>query len=203
MTKIAVIGASGRAGSEIVKELSRRGHQVTGIARKPEAIAKLPGVTAKAGDAGDRAALAALLKGHEVAVSAIHFLQSDAPTLIGAVKDAGVGRYLVVGGAGSLNAPGGGRLYDTPEFPDAYRSEARKGGVFLDLLRLESDLDWTLISPAAEIFEGERKGADRTGRDDLVIGADGSRISFADYAIALVDEIETPKHRKARFTVGY
>lgn len=203
MSKIALIGASGRVGSEILKELSGRGHQVTAIARRPERIAALAGVTAKAGDAHDRAGLAALAKGHDVLVSAVFFSQTDPRVLIGAAEDAGVGRYIVVGGAGSLNAPDGGRLYDSPAFPDAYRAEARSGGIFLDMLKLTEGLDWTLISPAAEIFDGPRKGVYRTGRDDLVIVDGKSTISFADYAIALVDEIETPRHRKMRFTVGY
>lgn len=203
MTKIALIGASGRAGSEILKELSRRGHTVTAIARHPERIAALPGVTAKAGDAADEAGLTALVKGHDVLVSAVFFSQSDPRILIGAAKAAGVKRYVVVGGAGSLNAPGGGRLYDTPEFPDAYRAEARSGGIFLDTLKLTEGLDWTLISPAAEIFEGERKGVYRTGGEELVVADGKSTISFADYAIALVDEIENAKHSRARFTVGY
>lgn len=203
MTRIALIGASGRAGSEILKELSRRGHSVTAIARHPERIAALPGVTAKAGDAADRAGLAALLKGREVLVSAVFFSQSDPRVLIGAARDAQVGRYVVVGGAGSLNAPGGGRLYDSPDFPDAYRDEARSGGIFLDTLKLTEGLDWTFISPAAEIFEGPRKGVYRTGGEAPVVADGRSMISFADYAIALVDEIEAPRHRKARFTVGY
>lgn len=203
MSKIALIGASGHAGSEILKELSRRGHEVTAIARNAERIARLPGVTAKAGDANDLAALTALLKGHDVVISAVFFSQSDPRVLIGAVKAAGVPRYVVVGGAGSLNAPGGGRLYDTPEFPDIYRPEARSGGIFLDTLRLTEGLDWTFISPPLEIFEGERKGVYRAGADAPLFADGKSAISFADYAIALTDEVETPRHSRARFTVGY
>ena len=100
--KIAVAGASGRAGSRITAELAGRGHQVTGIARNPDKILAHPIVTAVKGDANDRAELARLWAGHDVAISSIHFSASDAETLIGAAKDSGVSRYLVVGGAGSL-----------------------------------------------------------------------------------------------------
>src|SRR5690348_5145931 len=132
--KIAVVGASGRAGSRIVAELSRRGHSVTAIARNPDKIASLPTVTAKKGDAHDQAALAALLSGHDVAITSIHFLASDPNKLIRAAKDSKVGRYLVVGGAGSLEVAPGVKLVTTPNFPAQYKAEAEKGGDFLDLL---------------------------------------------------------------------
>jgi len=139
--KIAVAGASGRAGSCITAELARRGHNVTGIARNPDKIAKLANVTAVAGDANDRAALAKLWAGRDVAVSSIHFLVSDAETLIGAAKDSGVPRYLVVGGAGSLEVAPGVQLVTTPNFPAQYKAEAEKGAAFLDRLPQEKELN--------------------------------------------------------------
>ena len=126
--KIAIAGASGRAGSCISAELARRGHSVTGIARNPDKIARLANVTAVSGDANDRAALARLWAGHDAAVSAIHFLDSDPETLIGAARDSGVPRYLVVGGAGSLEVAPGVPLVATPNFPAAYKVEAEKAG---------------------------------------------------------------------------
>ncbi|BAF86420.1 MULTISPECIES: NAD(P)-dependent oxidoreductase [Azorhizobium] len=202
--KIAVIGASGNAGAEITAELARRGHQVTAIARNADKIAKLPGVTAVAGDAGDAAGIAKLIAGHDAVVSSIHFLASDADELISAVKQAGVPRYLVVGGAGSLEVAPGVKLFDTPDFPAIYLGEAKAGGAFLDKLKAEPDLNWTFLSPAALFFHGPRTGTFRVGGDGLLVAADGnSSISFADYAIALADEIETPRHPRARFTVGY
>lgn len=200
---IALIGASGQVGSRILKELSDRGHIVTAIARDPARIATLPGVTAKAGDAFDQAGLAALLKGHDVVVSAVHFTASDPRRLIDAVKAAGVPRYVVVGGAGSLEVAPGVTLVSTPEFPEAYKAEATAGGRFLELLRTEKDLDWTFLSPSALFEPGERTGRFRLGGDRLLVGPNGSRISFEDYAVALVDEIERPAHRRQRFTVGY
>lgn len=202
--KIAVAGASGRAGSEITKELSRRGHSVTAIARNPEKIAGLPNVTPTKGDVLDQAGLSRLWAGHDVAVSSVHFLASDPHKLIGAAKDSRVGRYLVVGGAGSLEVAPGVKLVTTPGFPAQYKAEAEAGSTFLDLLRQEKDLNWTFISPSALFIEGERTARFRLGTDQLLADASGkSWITFADYAIALADEIERPVHLRQRFTVGY
>ena len=202
--KIAVAGASGRAGSEITKELSRRGHSVTAIARNPETIAALPNVTPTKGDVLDQAGLAKLWAGHDVAISSVHFLASDPLKLIGAAKDSQVGRYLVVGGAGSLEVAPGVKLVTTEGFPAQYKAEAEKGSAFLDLLRQEKDLNWTFISPSALFVEGERTAKFRLGTDQLLADANGkSWITFADYAIALADEIERPAQQRQRFTVGY
>jgi uncharacterized protein len=203
MAHVAVIGASGRAGSAILKELSDRGHKITAIARNPEKIATLPNVTAKKGDVLDKDGLAALLRGHDAVVSAVHFASSDAKTLIEAVRASGAKRYLVVGGAGSLEVAPGQRLVDQPDFPAAYKTEALKGAEFLDLLKGEKQLDWTFLSPSALFVPGERTGKFRLGKDTLLTNDKGSSISFEDYAIALVDEIEKPAHSRQRFTVGY
>jgi putative NADH-flavin reductase len=202
--KIAVIGASGNAGSRITREIAGRGHAVTAIARNPEKIAVQQNVTAKGGDVMDQAGLANLLAGHDVAVSSVHFLDSDPAKLIGAARASGVGRYLVVGGAGSLEVAPGVRLVTTPGFPAQYKAEAEKGGAFLDLLRQERELNWTFLSPSALFAPGERTGRFRLGIDQLLTAADGkSWISLEDFAVALADEIESPAHIRARFTVGY
>jgi uncharacterized protein len=202
--KIAVVGASGNAGSRIVAELARRGHAVTAIARNPDKIAKAANVIPTQGDASDEAGLTRLLKGHDVAISSIHFLASDPAKLIGAAKASGVGRYLVVGGAGSLEVAPGVRLVTTPNFPPQYKAEAEKGAAFLDRLVQEKELNWTFISPSALFVPGERTARFRLGTDQLLTGADGkSWISFEDYAVALADEIEKPAHVRKRFTVGY
>ena len=201
--KVALIGASGQGGSRLLAELSRRGHQVTAIARNPEKISELPGVTAVKGDAFDKAGLVALIKGHDAVISAVHFTASDPKLLIEAVKESGVKRYFVVGGAGSLEVAPGVKLVDTPQFPAAYKPEATKGGEFLDLLRQEKRLDWTFLSPSAVIGPGERTGKFRLGKDQLLTNDKGSSISWEDYAIAAVDELEKPAHIRERFTVGY
>lgn len=202
--KIAVVGASGNAGSRIVAELARRGHAITAIARHPEKIAPQPGVTPTRGDVMDQGSLTRLLAGHDAAVSSVHFLDFDPVKLIGAVKDSKVGRYLVVGGAGSLEVAPGVRLITTPGFPVAYKAEAEKGAAFLDLLAGETQLNWTFLSPQALFTAGERTGKFRLGTDQLLTAADGkSWISFEDFAVALADEIERPAHIRKRFTVGY
>jgi uncharacterized protein len=202
--KIAVVGASGNAGSRIVAELARRGHAITAIARHPEKIGPQPGVTPTRGDVTDQGSLTGLLAGHDAAVSSVHFLDFDPVKLIGAVKDSKVGRYLVVGGAGSLEVAPGVRLVTTPGFPVAYKAEAEKGAAFLDLLAAETQLNWTFLSPQALFTAGERTGKFRLGTDQLLTAADGkSWISFEDFAVALADEIERPAHIRKRFTVGY
>ncbi len=201
--RIALIGATGNAGSRILEELSDRGHQVTAIVRHPGRVPDLPGVTAVQGDVFDPAGLTPLLKGHDAVVSAVHFSASDPKALINAVKASGVPRYVVVGGAGSLEVAPGVTLLDTPEFPAEYRQEAEAGARFLALLRTEPDLDWTFLSPSAAFVPGKRTGKFRLGKDTLLQNETGSSISFEDYAVALVDELEHPAHHRQRFTVGY
>ncbi|OIO01583.1 MAG: 3-beta hydroxysteroid dehydrogenase [Desulfovibrionaceae bacterium CG1_02_65_16] len=203
MATIALIGASGRVGSRILKELVNRGHRVTGIARHPDKIAQLPNVTAVRGDVFDKDGLAALLRGHDAVVSAVFFTASDPGLLIAAVRASGVKRYLVVGGAGSLEVAPGLRLIDSPDFPPEYKPEAAKGAEFLELLKGVDDLDWTFLSPSALFEPGERTGVFRLGGDQLLTNAQGSRISMEDYAIAFADEVEKPAHVRQRFTVGY
>lgn len=202
--KIALIGATGFIGSRLLAELTSRGHRVTAIVRNPEKVPQGAGVTARKGDVYDRDGLAALLAGHDAVISSVHYSASDPATLLAAVKQSGVRRYLVVGGAGSLEVAPGVRLFDTREFPAPYLDEARKGGAYLDLLKGEGDLDWTFLSPSALIEPGERTGTFRLGKDQLLVDGEGrSRISAEDYAVALIDELETPAHSRQRFTVGY
>src|ERR1700733_11261244 len=144
---IALIGATGMIGSRLLTELSRRGHEVTAIVRNPEKVPALPKVTPKKGEVFDQQSVTATLKGHDAAISAVHFAQSYPAKLIAAVKASGVKRYLVVGGAGSLEVAPGVKLIDTPQFPAMYKPEAAAGGAFLDLLRQEPVLGWTFLSP--------------------------------------------------------
>jgi putative NADH-flavin reductase len=201
---IALIGASGRVGSHLLTELLSRGHRVTGIVRDPAKLASRPGLVLQAGDATQPSQLAPLLAGHDVVISAMRFQSFDPKAVIAAVKQAGVRRLMVVGGAASLEAAPGQALFDTPDFPDAYKPEAAAGRQALDVLRAEKDLDWTFLSPSAEFAPGERTGTFRLGGDHLLSDANGkSWISMEDYAIAFADELETPKHSRQRFTVGY
>jgi uncharacterized protein len=202
--KVALIGASGNVGSRILAELLSRGHEVTGIVRHPEKLPAHEGLTAKRGDINDEAGLARPLAGHDAVISSVKFQSMEPRILIGAVKRAGVKRLLVVGGAGSLEVAPNMQLVDTPDFPDAYKPEALASRDFLNELRGERELDWTFLSPSALFVPGKRTGKFRLGTDRLLVGANGeSKISMEDYAIALVDELETPRHSRQRFTIGY
>jgi hypothetical protein len=202
--KVALIGATGNVGSRLLAELLRHGHEVTGIARHPEGLPSQPHLSVKRGDANDEAGLAELLSGHDAVISAGKFVSVDPRALIAAVSKAGVKRLLVIGGAGSLEVAPGVQLVDTPDFPAAYKAEALAGRDFLNVLRGERELNWTFLSPSAIFVPGERTGKFRLGTDQLLISDDGeSRISMEDFAIAFVDELETPRHPRQRFTVGY
>jgi len=205
MSHIAIIGATGRAGGRLLEEALRRGHTVTAIARK--ASDKLSGranVKAVDVDVLDAATLEKTLTGHDAVFSAAHFSTVPPAAIIEPVKRAGVKRLLVVGGAGSLFAAPGLKVIDTPNFPEAYKAEASAGAAFLEVLRNEKELDWTFLSPSAEFVDGERTGKFRLGKDDLLVSAEGrSWISFEDFAIAFIDELEKPAHSRQRYTVGY
>ncbi|MDR6991419.1 NAD(P)-dependent oxidoreductase [Luteimonas sp. 3794] len=205
MQRIALLGITGRAGSRIASELLARGHRVTGIARNTADIPAQAGLTLLSADAARAEAIAPLLEGHDAVVSAMRF--DGGPTadvLLDAVRQAGVRRLLVVGGAGSLEVAPGVALIDTPDFPEAYRPEAGAGRAFLDTLRGVDDVDWTFVSPGAVFEPGTRTGTFRIGGDALLADADGnSAVSMEDYAIAFADEIEHPAHVRERFSVAY
>lgn len=203
MANIALIGASGNVGLRLLNELTSRGYHVTAIGRNPDNIPSLANVTAVRGDVNDGSTLANLLKGHDAVISSVRFLDSDPAVLIDAVRTAGVKRYLVVGGAGSLLVASGERVIDQPNFPAEYKAEATAGAEFLEVLKQVDDLDWTFLSPSALFVPGERTGDFRLGKDELLIGENGSSISYEDYAVAMVDEVEAPAHVGQRFTVGY
>ena len=174
------------------------------IARNPDAAPKNPNLKTVKGDVTDPASVAQLVRGHDAVISSAPFIPGISAQVLEAVRQSGVKRYIAVGGAGSLLLSGGSRVIDSPGFPEEYKAEASAGSVFLDTLRQEKDLDWTFLSPSAEFVETARTGKFRLGQDELLVSSEGrSWISFADFAIALIDEVETPKHSRQRFTVGY
>lgn len=204
MSNIAIIGATGRAGSQLLEEALRRGHQVTAIARHASRLGERAGMVSLDVDANDASALQKAVAGHDVVLSAAHFSTLPATAILEPVKAAGVKRLLFVGGAGSLLLPDGSRVIDSPDFPAAYKAEASAGSEYLATLLQEKDVDWTFLSPSAEFIEGPRTGVFRLGTDHLLFDEQGkSSISFADFAIALLDEVEQPAHSRQRFTVGY
>lgn len=204
MSKVALIGASGKIGSKIAAELLSRGHTVTGIARNPEKISTQKGLTAVAGDFTNPQGLANTLKGHDAIISAASFLPGQAENLIASVRGSGVKRFLMVGGAASLQTDDGRKVIDTIQLPDAWKAPVMEGIRTLGLLRGVNDVDWTFFSPAVQIGPGERTGKFRLGKEQVVKDAEGnSKISYDDYAIAMVDELERGQHIKGRFTIGY
>lgn len=201
---IAVLGAAGNAGSRIVREAMSRGHQVTALGPTSDTLKTLGATHTATADITDPPALASRLAGADVAVSAVRFVRYDPEMLVAAAVQSAVPRLVVVGGAGSLRSPAGTLVADAPTFPEAAKPEAAAGLRVLQRLQQEPTLDWTFLSPSAMFTAGERTGTFRLGTDDLLIDAAGkSAISFEDYAVALLDEIETPAHSRQRFTVGY
>jgi len=202
--KIAIIGATGNVGKRIAEEALNRGHQVTGIARTIDGAAAGKNLTVLAGDINNPEALAGMLKGHDLIVSSVKFHDYDHDKLIKAVRLSGVKRYLVVGGAGTLEVAPGVTGLDSGLLPDFVVPVARAAQNYLNVLKSSEDLDWTVLAPAAEFNAGERTGKFRLGGHELIIDKNGkSAISFEDYAIALLDEIETPRHLKDHFSIGY
>lgn len=212
--RMALIGATGMIGRRILAEALARGHRVTAVVRDP---ARLPvqheRLEVAVGDIFDRDGLAAILAGHEVVISSYgpqvgtgreEELLEATRSLIAAAKKAGVARLLAVGGAGSLTVAPGVQLMDLPEFPPIALPIAQAHKDALKIYRQEQELDWAVLSPAADIRPGERTGQYRLGREELVRDAQGqSRISAEDFAVALLDEVENPRHHRQRFTVGY
>ncbi|GAB6991956.1 NAD(P)-dependent oxidoreductase [Paenibacillus pini] len=207
--KIAIIGASGKAGSEILSEAVARGHEVTAIVRDASKI-NTDNVAVIEKDLFD-------LNSQDVAAFDVVVNAFGAPqgqeqlhvdagrVLIQAFEGAPNTRLIVVGGAGSLFVDEAQtiRLIDTPEFPEIYKATASSQGKNLEELQKTSGIQWTFVSPAAFFNpEGKRTGTYQIGKDNLLVNSKGeSHVSYADYAIAILDEIETPKHVKSRFTL--
>lgn len=220
--KIALIGATGYVGAAVLEELLSRGHAVVALARTPAKIAPRPGLEVVAADAYEAASVAAAVKGVDAVISAFnpgwtdpeikaHFL-AGAEAIDAGVRAAGVKRLLVIGGAGSLYVAPGVQLIDTPHFPAAYFDGADGARRLLAMYRdgtVGAGLDWTFLSPpvmfsaASPLAHAPRTGRYRVGGEEpLVDGETPAGISEADLAAAIVDEIETPKHVRARFTVA-
>ena len=209
--KVALYGATGKSGSRILKELISRGHQVIAIARNPSKAPQPEGsVSVRQDDLSDPQKIAAAVEGADAVVSAYAPPPDDSDAIVGvtqrqveALNPGKKTRLVVVGGAGGLNVAPGVTLVDSGYLPEAYLPIARAHVKALDVLKA-SDSDWTYLAPAAYFEPGERTGKFRLGKDELIADAQQqSRISMEDYAIALVDELEKPRHRRQRFSVGY
>jgi carboxymethylenebutenolidase len=210
--RITVFGAVGSVGSHVVAEALSRGHEVTAVVRRPAQLSSLPAAArGRVGDATRVDQVAALSAGQDLVISATRppppheqDLVAAAKALLAGVTQSGV-RLLLVGGAASLKVPGTGCLVvDDPRYvPPAVRDIAVASHMQFEVCTADAKADWTYVSPSALLLAGERTGRYQLGRDELLIDPEGrSRISLEDFAVALVDEAESPKHRRSRFTVA-
>lgn len=215
--KVALIGASGFVGKAVMNELLQRGHQVTAIVRNPEKVIQANNLTVVKANVLDENEVAEAVKENDAIISAYNagwtnpniyneFLEGSKAIEAG-VKKSGIKRLIVVGGAGSLYVSEGVQVIDTPQFPPEILPGASAAKDYYNLLKNDKDLDWTYLSPAIEMHQGTsgvRKGTYRTGLENPVFDENGRSIaSVEDTAVALVDELENPKHIKQRFTIAY
>lgn|SRR5687768_14399503 len=196
--RITVFGAFGSVGRRVVEEARRRGHDVTPVSRRP-------GPGSEVGDARVVADVVRLSAGRDLVISATRpadgqegELVEATRALLAGVAETGV-RLLAVGGAATLVTPEGHTVEEAPDFPEVLKPIARACAEQLAVYRADPVADWTYLSPPAVLEPGERTGVFRVGGDEQV----GSTISVEDLAVALLDEAETPKHQRMRFTVGY
>lgn len=216
MKNILLIGASGFVGSAVLKEALERGHSVTALIRDPAKLTiRHPNLNAVSGNASSADEITCTAKGMDVVISAYNpgwknpniyqEILATYPAIIAGTKRAGVGRLLVVGGAGSLNVTPGRSLIESGQIPASLLPGVKgQAEVYSRLLIPEKKLDWVFFSPSAELFSGKRTGNFRLGKDDLIVDGQGqSRISVQDYAAAMIDEMEHPAHHRERFTAGY
>lgn len=210
---IALIGASGYVGAQLLNEALARGHKVTALVRNPGKLPAHEKLRAVAADVYDSAALAEQLRGHDAVLSAfspgaehpdaraLHTRGSQ--SILDAVQTAGVRRLLVIGGAGSLYVAPGVQAVDTPEFPAAWKEGALGAREALNQLRGNTALDWTFLSPPALLEPGTRSGKYRLGQDQLLMdGEHPARISVQDLAVVALDELEQGRHLQQRFTAA-
>lgn len=215
--RLVLFGANGSAGSCIAQEALSRGHQVSAVVRDSSRFTmRHEHLTVVVGNVCDPVSVAEIVKGHDAVISAAGpgaaiandptqapMVVQAAHALIESLKQAGVDRLIVVGGAGSLEVAPGVQLVDTPNFPEQYRPASLAHRESLKVFQ-QSDLDWTFFSPAAEFESGERRGVFQIGGNQLLVDAAGkSRISVQDFAIALLDEIENPHFLRRQMTAAY
>ena len=217
MKKVAVIGATGFVGTQVVKELANRGYFVNALARNTSKIEESENVKAKAVDVYNTSELAEILLGNDAVISTFNpgwtnpnifedFLKG-AESIEKAVEESGVKRFITVGGAGSLYIAENLQLIDTPEFPAEIKPGAEAARQYLEIIKKNENLDWTFFSPAIEMHQGTagvRKGTYRTALENPVFDEEGrSVLSVEDVAVALVDELENNQFVKQRFTAAY
>ncbi|RZJ74594.1 MAG: NAD-dependent epimerase/dehydratase family protein [Flavobacterium sp.] len=214
--KIAIIGATGFVGSNLVKEFAARNHEITAISRNPQSSGEGT-VKTVAADIFDTDSLSAILKNHDIVINAYNpgwtnpniyddFIKGS-KSIQAAVKQAGVKRFITIGGGGSLFVAPGVQAVDTEGFPVEYKAGATAARDYLNMIQNEKELDWAFFSPAFEMHAGittGRTGKYRLGLDNPVFDNDNrSVLSVEDLAVVIADEAENPKHHQQRFTAGY
>jgi putative NADH-flavin reductase len=216
--KVAIIGATGFVGTALVNELISRGHEVIAIARHPGKLTlKSPLIHPVTADIFAADQVTKAVRGADAVVSAYNpgwtnpriyeeFLEGSRAIQSG-VKKAGVKRFIIIGGAGSLEVQPGLQLIDTPQFPAEYKAGASGARDYLNEIKKEKELDWVFFSPAILMNHdnsGVRRGHYRLGLDNPVFDEKGqSVLSVEDLALVIVDELEHPKHHQRRFTAAY
>lgn len=201
---IVLAGATGNIGSRILDEALRRGHRMTGLSRDPAKLAAREGLTAKKASTTEVGAFADALKGHDAAILSVKWNENDVHRVLDALRKAGIKRCLFVVGAGSLLRNDGRTHFDHMAEKGIQPPTSKPAALALAEVQKVTDLDWTAISPPASIQPGARTGKFRLGRDHLLEDDKGkSEISREDFAIAILDEIEKPKHIRQRFTAAY
>lgn len=212
--KIALIGATGFVGNYILKEALNRGYEITGISRHPERLPEHKNLEGIKADIMDVNETSKILKGHDVVISAFNpgwdnpdiydLYIKGINSILNELKNSGIKRFIIIGGAGSLEIKPGVQLVDTPDFPKEYKEGALAARDVLLIIKKKNDLDWTFLSPSILLQPGKRTGNFRYGTDQVLFDKNGeSKISVQDLAVAIVDEIENPRYIKKRFTVGY
>jgi putative NADH-flavin reductase len=201
---IVLIGATGAIGSRILDEALRRGHKVTATTRDPAKLAARPGMTVRKAATTSLTETTAVLKGHDAAIVSLKWNENDIGRVLEAMRKSGVKRCLFVVGAGSLLRKDGRTHLEYMAAKGVQPPTSKPASLALEAIRKVTDLDWTAISPAASIQPGERTGKFRLGRDHLLEDGEGvSLISREDFAVAILDEIEKPRHVRKRFTAAY
>jgi len=216
MKEIVLIGASGFVGSAILNEALDRGNKVTAVVRHPEKITKVhKNLVVKQGDVSFSDTVTDMSKGADAVISAYNpgWQNPDIAeettrvyrAILNGVKQAGVMRFLVVGGAASLFISPGKRFMDAGLMPESFLPAVRAlAEVYLIDLMAEKSIDWVFFSPAGMLVPGLRTVKFRLGKNDLIVNETGeSKISVQDYAVAMIDEFEKPSHHRERFTIGY